>query len=389
MEVICPPGPSPNIVSISPGSTSATIRAFFDPSKSERVIQNAGQIAYLQVGSFVVNSVAFPIIVHDSAPPYPILEEKQLEWLDISNLGSLEQPVIEPFFPYWIRANDQNYNDQKLFKYPQRYGGMFKNDGNPKTANDYLCATMKHTIDIGLGLLPNAGDPAEYFDGLSAEDQLVSGGLLPEEFTPQNIQNKMYEIYKAFIDRHLTSPGTSKKSEFWAKLDGDLKFFQTKTRLYIRYQSRYRAENEYESETVNVLVYPAPNNRLQYAFLDEDEIDDYIENLKVSGPVDIFKIRDRLINWGPWIFVGGPWKLQLGYRYYTFPCQFAVDVVKKTLQLRLLEGFQYSVWREYNEEAKTWSAVKYKIDNSLFVEGYVFSAVEKFMNNRGYNLQRI
>jgi hypothetical protein len=380
--------PGPNLVTITPNRDSVTMRAFYDQTKSDKPLKNI-PISYIQMGSFTVNGIPFPICAYDSAANYPIFRENQLRWLDMPDFGSLDKKTIIPFFPYWILANNQNYPIEELSKHPQLYGGICKNNDIIEQS-DYLCATMEHTIDIGLGLFPSNINVAAYYDGLT-DDELVSEGVLAAPLTQQNLKQENIERFcEIFIKRNYTQyPIAGSCQVAWPP--SNLGIIFTGTRLFIRYQTHYLDGSKYVEEIVNVLIYPEAGDNLQFAYLDQTDVEEFEEDIRQNGSINIDTIRYNLFkNWNKYIFLG-PFtrKIQLGYNYHVFACNYNLRTVdnKYIMDLKLLEGFQYNVWREFDESTNKWSYVNYNVQTcSEFHKADVYNAIEELAKDRGYIL---
>src|SRR5690606_10698462 len=129
---------------------------------------------------------------------------------------------------------------------------------------------LEKSLTFHLELFPSNYEPDTYLNTLNVTDMAVNGRL-PEDFTPSTLAGRIPAVLEAY---HAQENAPARVAF------GSTKLFATTRRLIYTDTAEYRPQGRsggggYQTETIQVLFYPDPQdtNRVAWSFLDEDNFE--------------------------------------------------------------------------------------------------------------------
>jgi len=322
---------------------SVTMQAFFDPSLSQKnghPSENYNCVTYIQVGQFHINGTSLPVSIHNNTPPYPVNDEysyyshkPKSSWVDICKFSSNENPVTIPYYPLWIWQNDAGFDHNKLFKYPQRYGGFTRYDGQPFSGGDNLCAYMKSHVDLRFIDIPCF--IPDYFENLDISG-LITIFQFPDEL-PQNpgvgfpYGLDLVGILNELVRLNILPPPSPNPG---------LHFFSSKNNRFITYYTNFLRENASIPAPINIVIFPNSEGKYVVAYLDYSPYELYEQDkqLGLNTFPNLEEINFKIRN-----TIGHEFRLQevsfnFSYKYITYACAIK-EINDQEVHIKLFEGF--------------------------------------------------
>jgi hypothetical protein len=335
----------PHIIGATQIKDSVVIEAYFDPSSSPMVRQKLSEpythITYIQVGQFYINGIPLPVSLHNDAPPYPVNDQYSRyshipfsSWVDICEFSSDGDPINRPYYPLWLYQNDGHFEHSKLFKYPQRYGGFTRYDGQPFSNGDNLCAYMRRHVDLSFMDIPSY--IPDYFENMDLS------GLVPVFIFPDDLPGKPGVSFPYGLDPYGIVNYLIGINELppQSPVPG-FSFYLTKNnRYYISYNTNFIRGSKSITNSINIVIFQNSDGKYVFSYLDYSpkELYEQDKQLGLNTFPNLYSLNQNINS-----TIGHQFNLvennfNFSYKFITYACSIK-RINNNQIEITLFEGF--------------------------------------------------
>jgi hypothetical protein len=327
------------------GGDSIEMNVFFDPTLSPQANAHNvpyNKIAIIQIGSFRLNNKELPIKFYQFDNQYPATPNTD-SWLDTCAQKSNNEENDDPTFPAWNYAGNARISREKLYRYPNDFGGCVRyNKQKPINykIGDNLCAYMHSNLIFDSG---NGGSDGfttqltiyDFIDNLDISGyELEETGLKVEEIDDSYCN----DIIKYFVSKQvIPTPSVG--------------YLLTKIRILLYWGS--------EDDGCYIILIPL-NGTFKILWYSNDLLEDFRTAKKNSAP-DISAILKNIEKQYKYSMMETD-ELSVSYDMYTCACAMytQIDAENKPIKVnfRLFEGFAWNVTNQFTD-TKQWQNLQF------------------------------
>jgi hypothetical protein len=337
-------------IGLTQNNDALTMQAYFDPTLSHKIGQASdfySRITYIQTGQFLINGTPMPVTLHNNTPPYPVADDPipysyipESSWVDICKYSSEQELVVRPYYPLWIYQNDAGFDHTILFKYPQRYGGFTRHNGQPFAQGDSLCSFLNSQVDLRLLDIPSM--IPDYHENMDL-DNLVAVYQFPDELPGRPGVSFPYGLDTSGLvnyligQRALTPPAPAATFTY---------YISNNNRYFISYNTVFLRSNVAIADQVNAVIYQNHGGKYILSRLDfnVNELYEQDKQQGINAVPDLYSLNENIYSTIGCRFNFNNNVFHFSYKFTTYAC--AVQKINnQQINIQLLEGFWWRAGR--------------------------------------------